>query len=61
MLDFVLNKLNLEDKNILILFYIEGLSLQELSDIYNLLPNTIAARIKRAKEKAKKLISKHYV
>ncbi len=59
-LDFILNRLSLKDKNILILFYVQGLSLNDLSDLYNLLSNTVAARIKRAKEKAKKLISIHY-
>lgn len=59
-LDFILDKLNLDDKNILILFYIQEMSLNELSDIYNLLPNTVAVRLKRAKEKAKKLITQYY-
>ena len=59
-LDFILSKLSLEDKNILILFYIQGLSQQDLSDLYNLLPNTVAVKIKRAKEKAKKLIAIYY-
>jgi RNA polymerase sigma-70 factor, ECF subfamily len=59
-LDFILNKLSSEDKNLLILFYVQGMSLNELSDIYNLLPNTISVRLKRAKEKAKKLITQYY-
>jgi RNA polymerase sigma-70 factor, ECF subfamily len=59
-LDFILNKLRDEDKNLLILFYVQGMSLSELSDIYNLLPNTISARLKRAKENAKKLITQYY-
>jgi RNA polymerase sigma-70 factor, ECF subfamily len=59
-LDFILNKLKLDEKNLLILFYVQGLSLIDLSDLFNLLPNTIAARIKRAKDKAKKLITQYY-
>jgi RNA polymerase sigma-70 factor, ECF subfamily len=59
-LDFILNKLKLDEKNLLILFYVQGLSLIDLSDLFNLLPNTIAARIKRAKDKAKKLILQYY-
>jgi RNA polymerase sigma-70 factor, ECF subfamily len=60
-LDFILNKLKVEEKDLLILFYVQGLSLIDLSDLFNLLPNTIATRIKRAKDKAKKLISQFYV
>jgi RNA polymerase sigma-70 factor, ECF subfamily len=63
-LDFILNKLDSQNKDLLILFYVQGLSLNELSDIYNIIPNTIAVRLKRAKEKAKekakKLISQYY-
>ncbi|MBC7472634.1 MAG: sigma-70 family RNA polymerase sigma factor [candidate division SR1 bacterium] len=59
-LDYILTKLTVDEKNLLILFYQENMSLQELSDIYNLLPNTLAARVKRAKDKAKKLIKQYY-
>jgi RNA polymerase sigma factor (sigma-70 family) len=58
-LDKVLNSLKSADKEILILFYLQELSLQEISYILKLTQNTIAQRLirarSRAKEKAKEL------
>jgi RNA polymerase sigma-70 factor (ECF subfamily) len=53
-LEFVLSKLNIEERNLLTLFYLEEMSLQEISDILKLKPNTISVKIKRAKEKIQK-------
>ena len=50
-LEYVLGQLHAEDRSLLTLFYLEGLSLQELSDILKVKPNTVAQRIKRAKAK----------
>jgi RNA polymerase sigma-70 factor, ECF subfamily len=55
-LESILNKLDIETRNILTLFYLQGLSLIEISDILKTTPNTIATRLKRAREKAKTII-----
>ena len=55
MLEKILRTLNLEDRNLLTLFYLEGLSLNEISDILKLRSNTIAVKIKRIKEKVRKM------
>ncbi len=54
----ILQRLDLEPRTTLTLFYLQGLSLNEIADIFKTSPNTIAARLKRAKEKAKKIITK---
>jgi RNA polymerase sigma-70 factor, ECF subfamily len=54
----ILQRLDLDSRTILTLFYLQGLSLNEIADIFKTSSNTIAARLKRAKEKAKKIIQK---
>lgn len=54
----ILQRLDLDSRTTLTLFYLQGLSLSEIADIFKTNPNTIAARLKRAKEKAKKIIIK---
>ncbi len=54
-LEKLLRQINLEDRNLLTLFYLEGLSLNEISDILKIKPNTIAVKIKRIKEKIRKM------
>jgi RNA polymerase sigma-70 factor, ECF subfamily len=54
----ILQRLDLDSRTILTLFYLQGLSLNEIADIFKTSSNTIAARLKRAKEKAKKIIDK---
>ena len=54
----ILQRLDLDSRTILTLFYLQGLSLAEIADIFKTSSNTIAARLKRAKEKAKKIINK---
>jgi RNA polymerase sigma-70 factor, ECF subfamily len=54
----ILQRLDLDSRTTLTLFYLQGLSLNEIADIFKTSSNTIAARLKRAKEKAKKIIDK---
>lgn len=54
----ILQRLDLDSRTILTLFYLQGLSLSEIADIFKTSSNTIAARLKRSKEKAKKIIDK---
>jgi RNA polymerase sigma-70 factor, ECF subfamily len=54
----ILQRLDLDSRTILTLFYLQGLSLNEIADIFKTSSNTIAARLKRAREKAKKIIDK---
>ncbi|MEM1312599.1 MAG: sigma-70 family RNA polymerase sigma factor [Patescibacteria group bacterium] len=55
-LEKALDKLNSTDKSLLILFHLEELSLKEISDIFKLTPNTVAVKLKRARERARKHI-----
>ncbi len=57
-LERVLSFMKIEDRNILTLFYLEELSLKEISDMLKTKPNTIAVQLKRAREKAKAIIEK---
>ena len=54
-LEKILNKLNPEDRNILILYYMEERSYQEISDILKITVNNVAVKLNRAKTKAKNL------
>jgi RNA polymerase sigma-70 factor, ECF subfamily len=54
----ILQRLDFDSRTILTLFYLQGLSLSEIADIFKTSSNTIAARLKRSKEKAKKIIDK---
>ncbi|MCC3356227.1 RNA polymerase sigma factor [Bacillus sp. REN16] len=51
----MLNKLSEEDSQILKLFHIEGISIIELSQIYEAPENTIKTRLRRAREKMREL------
>jgi RNA polymerase sigma-70 factor, ECF subfamily len=55
-LESILSRLDLETRNLLTMFYLQGLSLNEISDIFKTSSNTIAARLKRGREKAQKII-----
>ena len=50
-----LNYLDKEERSLLVMFYLEDISIKELSDLYKMKENTISVKIKRAKEKIKKL------
>ncbi len=54
-LEKILNKLKEEDKNILILYYLEDKSLKEISEILKISENNATVRLKRARDKAKNL------
>jgi RNA polymerase sigma-70 factor, ECF subfamily len=55
-LEKALDQLSSTDKSLLILFHLEEKSLKEISDIFKLSPNTIAVKLKRARERARKFI-----
>jgi RNA polymerase sigma-70 factor, ECF subfamily len=56
-LDSVLTKLDLDNRNLLVMFYLQGLSLIEISDILKITVNTLSVRLKRARVKAQSIIS----
>lgn len=55
-LEAVLSNLKESDRNLLILFHLEEKSLREISDILKLSENTIAVKLKRARERARKYL-----
>jgi RNA polymerase sigma-70 factor (ECF subfamily) len=55
----VLDALETDDRQLLILFYIEELSIQEIASVYNVFPGTIKTRLHRARTKAKSIILQH--
>jgi len=55
-LEVVLSNLKESDRNLLILFHLEEKSLREISDILKLSENTIAVKLKRARERARKYL-----
>jgi RNA polymerase sigma-70 factor, ECF subfamily len=56
-LDSILTKLDLDNRNLLVMFYLQGLSLIEISDILKITVNTLSVRLKRARVKAQTIIS----
>jgi RNA polymerase sigma factor (sigma-70 family) len=56
-LDKILDKLRFDDKNVLVLFYLQEKSLREISDILKISENAVAKRLTRARDRARKLIS----
>ncbi len=59
-LERVLDKLKFEDKNILVLFYIQEKTLAEIADILNITSNTVAQKLSRSRKKAKRIITQLY-
>jgi len=57
-LDKVLSQLKNDDKNILVLFYIQELSLEQIGEILKITTNNAKTRLFRARDKAKKLAQK---
>jgi RNA polymerase sigma-70 factor (ECF subfamily) len=55
LIDTFLEYVNEEERSMLTLHYLEGVPIRELSDLYKLKENTITVKIKRAKEKIRKL------
>lgn len=52
--EHILAFLSIEDRNLLTLFYLEELSLNEISDMLKIKPNTLAVKIKRIREHLRK-------
>lgn len=52
----VLDQLSAKDKNLLVLFYLEQLSIKEIAEILKTTPNSVKSRLSQARKKAKKLI-----
>lgn len=57
-LDNVLSQLKTDEKNILVLFYVQELSLEQISEILKITTNNAKVRLFRARDKAKKLAEK---
>jgi RNA polymerase sigma-70 factor, ECF subfamily len=55
-LEKTLDKLKFDDKNVLVLFYLQEKSLREISDILKISENAVAKRLTRARERIRKLI-----
>ena len=55
-LEKILAKLKPTDRNLLVLFHLEEKSLREISDILKLSENTIAVKLRRARQRAKKFV-----
>ena len=59
-LEKVLDSLKFEEKNILILFYLNEKSLREIGDILKITDNSVAQKLSRARKKAKEIITKQF-
>jgi len=59
LLEPILNALSREDKELLTLFYLDELSIQEIASIFDVFPGTIKTRLHRARKKAKNLVTRH--
>ena len=55
LIDTFLEYVDEEERSLLTLHYLEGVPIRELSDLYKMKENTITVKIKRAKEKIRKL------
>ena len=55
LIDKFLNYLDEEERSLLTMFFLEDISVKELSDLYKMKENTISVKIKRAKEKIRKM------
>jgi RNA polymerase sigma-70 factor (ECF subfamily) len=53
-LERILENLNPTDRSLLILFHLEEKSLKEIAEIFKLSENTVAVKLKRARERARK-------
>ncbi len=52
----ILSQLSVDDRNLLILFYLEEKSLREIGEILKISDNNVAVKLNRARTKAKKLV-----
>jgi len=55
-LEKVLKKLNPEDRDLLILFYLQELSISEISDVLRIKSQSVSVKLFRAKERAKQIV-----
>lgn len=55
LIDTFLDYLDEEERSLLTLYYLEDVSIRELSDLYKIKENTISVKIKRARDKIRKL------
>lgn len=55
----LLNSLTEKDRQLLILFYLEELPINEIAQIYNVFPGTIKTRLHRARKQAQKLVAQN--
>jgi len=55
LVDIFLDYLDEEERSLLTMYYLEDIPIKELSDLYKMKENTISVKIKRIKEKIKKL------
>ncbi|GAB4143739.1 MAG: RNA polymerase sigma factor [Patescibacteria group bacterium] len=54
-LELILKALPVDDRNILILFYLEELSLKEIAEVLKITENNAAVKLNRARQKARKI------
>lgn len=59
-LDKILDKLSVTDRSLLILFHLEEKSLKEIGDIFKLSQNTVAVKLRRARNRATKILTQLY-
>ena len=55
-LESILKKLDIDTRNLLTMFYLQGLNINEISDIFKTTPNAVGVKLTRARDKARKVI-----
>lgn len=55
LIDIFLDYLDEEERSLLTMYYLEDISMKDLSDLYKMKENTVSVKIKRIKEKIRKL------
>lgn len=56
-IESILSRLNTSDRNLLVLFYLEELSIREIAEIMKTTENSIKSRLSQARKKAQKISS----
>jgi RNA polymerase sigma-70 factor (ECF subfamily) len=56
----ILAKLRPQDREMLVLRYLQGFSVDEIGQLHNLKSNQVSVRLSRAKDRAQKLIRQYY-
>lgn len=57
-LESVLRNLDIDNRNLLTMFYLQGLSINEISDILKVTANSVGVKLTRARDKARLIIYK---